>query len=58
MSKGRPSKYGKNNDNMAAIVADLQNPKSATPYYIQKLIDMGYMQITLTQKGQEILEKA
>lgn len=57
MSKGRPSKYGKNNENMEAIVADLQNPKSATPYYIQKLIDMGYMEIALTEKGKKMLEK-
>lgn len=55
--KGRPSAYGKNNENTQKIVADILDPINATPYYVQKLIGMGYLKIAITEKGQEYLNR-
>lgn len=53
--RGRPSKWGKGNSDTAAVANSLANIASETPYYQQKLIDMGYAEITLTEKGRKFL---
>ena len=57
--KGRPSRYGKGNELTSVIVADLQSIQNGTGdvsfYYIQKLIQMGYVQLNLTPEGEKFL---
>ena len=57
--KGRPSRYGKGNELTAVIVGDLQSIQNGTGdvsfYYIQKLIQMGYIQLNLTPEGEKFL---
>lgn len=57
VSRGRPSKYGKSNENKQAIVNDLKKPSGATPYYIQKLMKMGFLELTVTDKGKKFVEE-
>lgn len=57
--KGRPSKYGKKNELTSVIVGDLQAVESGrdevTMYYVQKLMDMGFVNIILTPEGEKFL---
>ena len=57
--RGRPSKWGTGNSNKAAIAADLQaaanGDSSVTMYYVTKMIDMGLLEINLTEKGKEFI---
>lgn len=52
---GRPSRWGAGNSDTAAIADDLANINGVTPYYQQKLIEMGLAEITLTEKGRKFL---
>lgn len=57
--RGRPSRYGKKNELTGVIVGDLQAVESGhgevTMYYIQKLMDMGFVKLNLTPEGEKFL---
>ena len=54
--KGRPSRWGKNNSDKAAIARDVENFATVSPYYQLKLIAMGLVQISITPKGQALID--
>ena len=54
--KGRPNKFGKNNENTGAIVESILKRDTITPYYLQKLMDMGYLEIKVSEKGEEFIK--
>lgn len=54
--KGRPNLFGKNNENTGAIVESIMKHEEITPYYVQKLMDMGYLEIRVTDKGQDFIK--
>lgn len=57
--RGRPARYGKGNELTAVIVGDLQAVESGqgevTMYYVQKLMDMGFVNLILTPEGEKFL---
>lgn len=57
--RGRPSRYGKGNELTAVIVGDLKAVESGqgevTMYYVQKLMDMGFVKLNLTPEGEKFL---
>lgn len=54
--KGRPSRWGKNDSDKAAIARDVENYATITPYYQLKLVAMGLVQISITPKGQALID--
>ena len=58
-TRGRASKYGKKNENTAAIALDLKavaaGDDGVSMYYIQKLVALGLGEIRLTDKGNSLL---
>ena len=58
--RGRVSKYGTHNEKNDAIAGDLALIQSGqantlTMYYIQKLVNLGMVEIKLTENGQNFL---
>lgn len=54
--RGRPNLFGKNNENAGVIAASIINRDTLTPYYLQKLMDMGYLEIKVSEKGEEFIK--
>lgn len=54
--RGRPSRWGKNDSDKAAIARDVENYSTASPYYQLKLISMGLVEINITAKGQALID--
>ena len=54
--RGRPSRWGKNDSDKAAIARDVENFSTITPYYQLKLVAMGLVQISITPKGQALID--
>lgn len=57
--RGRPARYGKGNELTSVIVGDLQavgtGQGEASMYYVQKLMDMGFVKMILTPEGEKFL---
>ncbi len=56
--RGRPNFYGKNLENTKNIATDLkkiQNGDDLSIHYVNKLVDLGFAKVVLTNKGDEFL---
>lgn len=56
--RGRPNRYGKNLENAGNVAADLraiQNGDDLSIHYVNKLVDLGFAKVVLTNKGDEFL---